>query len=60
MWNYYQFAREPGPNALAPGEVMTGGFMKGFFFPMVQLMDGKAQVIWPSNSPKRSSRRRPG
>ena len=26
---------------------MTGEFMKGFFFPMVQLMDGKAQVIWP-------------
>jgi branched-chain amino acid transport system substrate-binding protein len=47
VWNYYQFAREPGPNALAPGEVMTGEFMKGFFFPMVQLMDGKAQVIWP-------------
>jgi branched-chain amino acid transport system substrate-binding protein len=47
VWNYYQFAREPGPNALAPGEVMTGDFRKGFFFPMVQLMDGKAQVIWP-------------
>jgi branched-chain amino acid transport system substrate-binding protein len=47
VWNYYQFAREPGPNALAPGEVMTGEFMKGFFFPMVQLMDGKARVIWP-------------
>ena len=47
MWNYYQFAREPGPNALAPGEVMTGTFMEGFFFPMVQLMDGEAHVIWP-------------
>jgi branched-chain amino acid transport system substrate-binding protein len=47
VWNYYQFAREPGPNALAPGEVMTGDFMEGFFFPMVQLMDGAAHVIWP-------------
>jgi branched-chain amino acid transport system substrate-binding protein len=47
VWNYYQFAREPGPNALAPGEVMTGPFMEGFFFHMVQLMDGEARVIWP-------------
>jgi branched-chain amino acid transport system substrate-binding protein len=47
VWNYYQFAREPGPNALAPGEVMTGNFMEGFFFPTVQLMEGEAKVIWP-------------
>ncbi len=47
IWQYYQFAREAGPNALAPGEVMTGPFMKGFFFPMVQLMNGDAPIIWP-------------
>jgi branched-chain amino acid transport system substrate-binding protein len=47
VWNYYQFAREAGPNALAPGEVMTGEFMKGFFFPTVQYMGGKANIVWP-------------
>lgn len=47
VWNYYRFSTEPGPNALAPNEVMTGSFMEGFFFPMVQLMKGKANVIWP-------------
>jgi branched-chain amino acid transport system substrate-binding protein len=47
VWNYYQFAREAGPHALAPGEVMTGNFMEGFFFPAVQLMDGEARLVWP-------------
>jgi branched-chain amino acid transport system substrate-binding protein len=47
VWNYYKFSTEPGPNALAPNEVMTGAFMEGFFFPMVQFMKGKANVIWP-------------
>jgi branched-chain amino acid transport system substrate-binding protein len=47
VWHYYKFAEEPGPNALAPHEVMTGGYMKGFFFPMVQLVKGQAKIIWP-------------
>lgn len=47
VWNLYRFSTEPGPNALAPNEVMTGGFMEGFFFPMVQFMNGKPSVIWP-------------
>jgi len=47
VWNYYKFSTEAGPNALAPNEVMTGSFMEGFFFPMVQFMKGKANVIWP-------------
>ena len=47
VWQYYQFAREKGPHAMAPHEIMTGDFMKGFFFPMVQLMNGNAPVIWP-------------
>jgi branched-chain amino acid transport system substrate-binding protein len=47
VWNLYKFAKEANENALAPNEVEVGPFMKGFFFPMVQLMDGKAQVIWP-------------
>ena len=47
VWQYYQFAKEKGPRAMAPDEVMTGDFMKGFFFPMVQLMGGNAPIIWP-------------
>lgn len=47
IWNLYKFAKEPGPNATSPNEVMTGPFMKGFFFPMVQLMGGERKVIWP-------------
>ncbi len=47
VWNFYQFSRTAGANALAPNEVMTGPFMKGFFFPMVQFSKGKANVIWP-------------
>ncbi len=47
VWHYYKFSTEAGPNAMAPNEVMTGAFMEGFFFPMVQLMGGKANVVWP-------------
>ncbi len=48
VWNVYKFPREANENALAPNEVEVGPFMEGFFFPTVQLIDGKAQVIWPS------------
>ncbi len=47
VWNLYKFPKEANENALAPNEVEVGPFMEGFFFPMVQLMDGKAKVIWP-------------
>lgn len=47
VWHHYDFAEEPGENALCYGEVKVGGFEEGFFFPMVQLKDGKAQIIWP-------------
>ena len=47
VWQYYQFSKEKGPRALAPHDVMTGGFMEGFFFPMVQLEKGEAKIIWP-------------
>jgi branched-chain amino acid transport system substrate-binding protein len=47
VWNKYIFPREPNELALAQNEAQVGSFMEGFFFPMVQLMDGKAQVIWP-------------
>jgi len=47
VWHYYKFSKEPGPNALAPHEIMTGGYMQGFFFPMVQLRKGEPKIIWP-------------
>lgn len=47
VWHLYKFGKEAGPNALAPNEVMTGDFMEGFFFPMVQFMKGEANVVWP-------------
>ncbi len=47
IWHYYDFAEEPGPNALCYNEVKTGGFMEGFFFPMVQMTGGKTPIIWP-------------
>ncbi|MFQ5939443.1 MAG: ABC transporter substrate-binding protein [Alphaproteobacteria bacterium] len=47
VWQYYKFSKEPGPNALAPNEVMTGRFMEGFFFPMVQLKKGQGKILWP-------------
>lgn len=47
VWHFYDFAEEAGENALCPGEVKVGGFEEGFFFPMVQLMNGEAKIIWP-------------
>jgi branched-chain amino acid transport system substrate-binding protein len=46
-WNKYVFPREPNELAMAQNEAQVGSFMEGFFFPMVQLMDGAAKVIWP-------------
>ncbi len=47
VWNLYDFADEPNPQAMAQNEVMVGDFMEGFFFPMVQFMKGKASIVWP-------------
>lgn len=47
IWHHYAFAKEAGDGAMAPYEVKTGPFMKGFSFPMVQYYDGEAKVIWP-------------
>ncbi len=47
IWNYYRFADKPVPEALSANEVMTGPFMEGFFFPMAQLFNGEARIIWP-------------
>jgi len=47
VWQRINFAEEAGERALCPGEVMVGGFEEGFFFPLVQLMDGEAEILWP-------------
>ncbi len=47
IWHRYNFAREPSDRAMCHGEVQIGGFEEGFFFPMVQMMDGEAKIIWP-------------
>ena len=47
VWNYYKFAKAARLNAVSGNEVMTGGFMKGFFFPMVQMTKGQLNVVWP-------------
>lgn len=47
VWHRYDFAEETGPRALCPGEVKVGGFEEGFFFPMVQLMNGETHIVWP-------------
>lgn len=47
IWHYYRFARGPGPRAVSANEVMTGRFMEGFYFPMVQLFNGESKIIWP-------------
>ena len=47
VWNKYVFPREANEFAMAPNEVQVGPFNEGFFFPMVQLMGGEANVIWP-------------
>jgi branched-chain amino acid transport system substrate-binding protein len=47
IWNYYAFAKKPGDHAIAPYEVKAGAFMEGYMEPMVQHMNGKANVIWP-------------
>ncbi|MDZ5696546.1 ABC transporter substrate-binding protein [Chelativorans sp. M5D2P16] len=47
VWQRINFAEEAGESALCPGEVQVGGFEEGFFFPLVQLIDGEAKILWP-------------
>jgi branched-chain amino acid transport system substrate-binding protein len=47
VWQRYNFADEASDQALCPGEVMIGGFEEGFFFPLVQLIDGQPKILWP-------------
>jgi branched-chain amino acid transport system substrate-binding protein len=47
IWNTYGFATEAGKGATAPNEVITGPFMEGFFFPMIQIMGGERKILWP-------------
>jgi branched-chain amino acid transport system substrate-binding protein len=54
VWNYYAFADKAGANAVSQNEVMTGEFMKGFFFPMTQIQNGKVNIIWPLDYAKAS------
>jgi hypothetical protein len=45
FWN--DFAGEGTLHQLSRNDVRTGNFMKGFFFPMVQMFGGKGKVLWP-------------
>jgi len=47
VWHHYAFSKTAGDSAMAPYEVKTGTFMKGFAFPMVQYYDGQSKVVWP-------------
>lgn len=47
IWNLYKFADGPGEKATAPNEILTGSFMEGLFYPMVQLMNGQKKVVYP-------------
>ena len=41
------FSEEGTLHQLSRNDVRTGGFMKGFFFPMVQMFGGKHKILWP-------------
>ena len=46
-WQHYAFSKKEGDHAMAPYEVKTGPFMKGFTFPLVQYYNGESKVVWP-------------
>ena len=48
IWNRYRFISGAAALDQTHNEVMTGKFMEGFFFPMVQLFGGQARIIWPA------------
>ena len=41
------FSEEGTLHQLSRNDVRTGGFMKGFFFPLVQMSGGKPKILWP-------------
>ena len=45
FWN--DFSQEGTLHQLSRNDVRTGDFMKGFFFPMAQMLGGKPKIIWP-------------
>jgi branched-chain amino acid transport system substrate-binding protein len=57
VWQLYDFAtyndfwkdfsEEGTLHQLSRNDVRTGDFMKGFFFPMVQMFGGKPKILWP-------------
>jgi branched-chain amino acid transport system substrate-binding protein len=57
VWQLYDFAtyndfwkdfsEEGTLHQLSRNDVRTGNFMKGFFFPMVQMFGGKPKILWP-------------
>ncbi|MBW2057603.1 MAG: ABC transporter substrate-binding protein [Deltaproteobacteria bacterium] len=57
VWQLYDFAtyndfwkdfsEEGTLHQLSRNDIRTGGFMKGFFFPMVQMFGGKPNILWP-------------
>jgi branched-chain amino acid transport system substrate-binding protein len=57
VWQMYDFAtyndfwkdfsEEGTLHQLSRNDVRTGDFMKGFFFPLVQMFGGKHKILWP-------------
>ena len=41
------FSQEGTLHQLSRNDVRTGDYMKGFFFPLVQMFGGKHKIIWP-------------
>jgi len=41
------FSQEGTLHQLSRNDVRTGDYMKGFFFPLVQMFGGKHEIIWP-------------
>jgi len=57
VWQFFDFAtyndfwkdfsQEGTLHQLSRNDVRTGEYMKGFFFPLVQMFGGKHKIIWP-------------
>ena len=57
VWQMYDFAtyndfwkdfsEEGTLHQLSRNDVRTGNFMKGFFFPLAQMFEGKPKILWP-------------
>lgn len=57
VWQFFDFAtyndfwtdfsQEGTLHQLSRNDVRTGDYMKGFFFPLVQMFGGKHKIVWP-------------